>query len=301
MRIGGLGACLLLSAILNLVGFAPLMNFLLGRGGASRPAPRPPVQVRLLNAQVVPPKLQSAVIPPKQEEKIPPPQAPKDKPKAAVPPKDVKPVAADLPEDVAPQAKPQAKTQPKSARPAQTTPSGPLTRPDDKSSAVLPPPGTGNAAPFTTPGNATTPVPGNDGPSGNSPPVESPSPSPSPSNTPGPISDNTAPQTPQLPISPGSNPSDGAIPEKAASPVSFPPQQNSRVVLRKLGGKSLIRVGLKIHPDGHIEAQIVLSSGNAELDAAVLKDLKDWKWNPAEAGGKPVLSERVIKLKLEAD
>ncbi|MCW5871169.1 MAG: TonB family protein, partial [Candidatus Eremiobacteraeota bacterium] len=69
----------------------------------------------------------------------------------------------------------------------------------------------------------------------------------------------------------------------------------------RLGGKSLVRVKLTIYPDGHTDSQIVLSSGNAELDSAVLKDLKDWKWNPAETGGKPVLSERVIKLKLEAD
>ncbi len=301
MRIGRLGACLLLSALLNLVGFAPFMHFLLGRGGASAPAPRPPVQVRLLNAQITPPKLQSPVLPPKQDEKIPPPQTPKDRPKAAVLPKDVKPNPSELPEDVIPQAKPQTKSQPKAAKPAQATPSGPLTRPDEKSAAVLPPPGTGNAAPFNTPGNATTPVPGNDGAPGEAAPAESPSPAPSPSNTPGPISENSHTQPAPPPDSPGTHPNEGVVPEKAASPVSFPPQQNSRLVLRKLGGKSLIRVGLKIHPDGHIDVQIVLSSGNAELDAAVLKDLKDWKWNPAEAGGKPVTSERIIKLKLEAD
>ena len=300
MRIGSLGTCLLLSVLLNLIGFAPFMNFLLGRGGASRPAPRPPVQVRLLNARVEPPKQQNPLTPPKEVEKLPPP-LPKEKPKVAELPKDVKPIKSDLPEEVTPQARPQSKAQPKAAKPAQAKPSGPLTRPDDKSSAMLPPPGTGNAAPFTTPGNATTPVPGNDGPPGEGPTPETGSPTPTPSPSSSPLADNTVPQPTQPPVSPGTNPSEGTIPEKPASPTTFPPQQNSRAVLRKLGGKSIIRVGLKIYPDGHIDSQIVLSSGNAELDSAVLKDLKDWKWNPAEAAGKPVLSERVIKLKLEAD
>ena len=72
-------------------------------------------------------------------------------------------------------------------------------------------------------------------------------------------------------------------------------------MLRKLGGKSLIRLQVKIFPDGHIEPQVLVSSGSPELDAAVLKDLRDWKWDPAELAGKPVLTERPIRLKLEAD
>ena len=271
MRIGSLGTCLLLSALLNLVGFAPLMNFLLGRGGASRPSPRPPVQVRLLNARVEPPKQQNPLTPPKEVEKLPPPPLPKEKPKVAELPKDVKPIKSDQPEEVTPQARPKA------------------ARPDALTAQVT----------LLAPGKATTPVPGNDGPPGEEPAPETESPTPTPSTSP--LADNTNPQPAQPPISPGTNPSEGTIPEKPASPTTFPPQQNSRAVLRKLGGKSLIRVGLKIYPDGHIDSQIVLSSGNAELDSAVLKDLKDWKWNPAEAAGKPVLSERVIKLKLEAD
>ena len=290
----------MVSVLLNLVGLAPLMNFLLGRGGASQPAPRPPVQVRLLNARVEPVKQPAPVVPPKPDEKLPEPVRPKEKPKVADLPKDVKPVkSTELPEDLTPQARPQAKTQqPKTAKSAPAVPSGPLTRPDEKSVATVPPPGTGNAPPFTAPGNATTPVPGP--PAGATEgPVESPTPSPTPSTTPGPVSDNTNPVPPPGPTSPGSNPNEGAIPEKPASPTSFPPNQFSRPVLRRLGGKSMVRVGLKIHADGHLEARIVLSSGNAELDAAVLKDLKDWKWNPAEAGGKPVTTEREIRLKLE--
>lgn len=301
MRIGSLGVCLVVSVVLNLVGLAPLMNFLLGRGGASRPAPRPPVQVRLLNARVEPARVPSPVTPPPPEEKLPEPVRPKEKPKVATLPKDVKPVkSSELPEDLTPQAKPQTKTQqPKAAKSAQATPSGPLTRPDDKSVATVPPPGTGNAPPFTTPGNATTPVPGPPAGPTEPPPAETPSSSPSPSSSPGPVSDNTNPLPSQTPSSSGSNPNEGTTPEKPATPTSFPPNQFSRPVLRRLGGKSMVRVGLKIYPDGHLDARIVLSSGNAELDAAVLKDMKDWKWNPAEAGGKPVITEREIRLKLE--
>ena len=299
MRIGGLGACLLVSALLNLVGFAPLMNFLLGRGGAAPPTPRPPVQVRPLSGRMEPPEQQTPVVPPKESEKVPPLPVPSEKPKVAAPPKDLKPAKNDLPEDLTPQAKPQSKARPKAARPVQP-PSGPLTRPYEKSSTNLPPPGTGHADPFSPPGNAATPVPGEPSP-GEGPTSETATPTPTPSSSPSPVADNNNSQPPLPSPGNGSSPSEGTIAEKPAAPVTFPPQQHSRAVLRKLGGKSIIRVGLKIYPDGHIDSQIVLSSGNAELDAAVLKDLKDWKWNPAEAAGKPVLSERVIRLKLEAD
>ena len=89
--------------------------------------------------------------------------------------------------------------------------------------------------------------------------------------------------------------------EKPAAPRSNPPNNFSRAVLRKIGGKQMIRLMVKIYPDGHIEPQVLVSSGSAELDAAVLKDLKDWKWDPAEAAGKPVMTERPVRLKLEAD
>ncbi len=303
MRIGSLGACLALSVLLNLVGFAPLMNFLLGRGGASRPAPRPPVQVRLLNAKMEAAKPVSPVAPPPPEEKRPEPVRPEPKTKVAALPKDVKPVPSDLPEDVTPQAKPQSKPQPKAAKPAQSTPSGPLTRPDEKSSPILPPPNTGNAAPFSAPGNATTPVPGPTGTPGEAPPVETPTPGPSstPTPTPGPLADShNNPLPSQTPSSPGTNPNEGVVPDKPAYNTTNPPKQYSLKVSRRLGGQFKVQVGLKIFPDGHTEARIVLSTGNSELDEAVLKDMRDWKWVPAEAAGKPVMSERLIRLKLES-
>ena len=173
MRLSGLGTCLVLSVVVNLLGFAPLMNFLLGRAGTSAPPPLPQMQVRLLNAHLEPPKqVAPPPLPPKENE-LPPPIPPSSKPKLSnqTPPKEVKPVLSDLPEDVTPQARPK-QHHPKSSKPAQTLPSGPLTRPDPKSSEVLPPPGTGTSAPVATPGNATTPgIPG-DGLPGEGQPIE---------------------------------------------------------------------------------------------------------------------------------
>lgn len=303
MRIGSLGACLVVSVLLNLIGFAPLMNFLLGRGGTGQPAPRPPIQVRLLNARVEAPKPVAPVAPPPPEEKRPEPVLPKPKSKVAALPQEVKPVSSDLPEDVTPQAKPQTRSQPKAAKPAQSTPSGPLTRPDEKSSPILPPPNTGNAAPFSAPGNATTPVPGPTGTPGEAPPVETPTPGPSssPTPTPGPLADsNNNPLPSQTPFSPGTNPNEGIVPDKPAYNTSNPPKQYSGPVLRRLGGQFKVHVSLKIYPDGHTEPRIVLSSGNSELDEAVLKDMRNWKWTPAEAAGKPVLSERLIRTTLKS-
>jgi TonB family protein len=84
-------------------------------------------------------------------------------------------------------------------------------------------------------------------------------------------------------------------------PKSNPPNANSRQILRKLGGKSFIRLLIKVYPDGHIEPEVLVSSGHTELDQAVLRDLREWRWEPAEVAGKPVLSEKPIRLKLEAD
>ena len=98
----------------------------------------------------------------------------------------------------------------------------------------------------------------------------------------------------------GSNPQ-GTIPDKAATPRGSFPYSNIRAVLRKLGSKTFVRLGLRIHPDGHIDVEILTGSGIPELDQAVLKDLRDWKWEPAEVAGKPVITERPIRIKLEAD
>jgi len=301
LRVSGLGACLVFSVALNLVGFAPLMSFLLGRAGTSPPS-RPQLQVRLLNSHLEPPKQAVVPIAPPKETDVPPPPIPKEKPKVSnhTPPKDAKPIQSNLPEDITPQAKPN-QHHPKSAKPAQAVPSGPLTRPDDKSTTVLPPPGTGTSAPFTAPGNATTPAPPGDGLPGDGQPGGGGTPTPTASNTTSPMADNSSQQASPPPVSNGNNPEQGAIPEKPASPRSNPPNTFSRSVLRKLGGKSMIRLQVKIFPDGHIEPQVLVSSGSPELDAAVLKDLRDWKWDPAELAGKPVLTERPVRLKLEAD
>ncbi|MBS2034154.1 energy transducer TonB [bacterium] len=299
MRISSLGVCLTLSALLNLVGFAPLMTFLLGRGGAATQAPRPPVQVRLLNKQLEPSKQPVAQLPPEPEKAKPPEEKPRPSQQNVSKAQASKPDPNQIPEDEVPKARPEPRKH--SSKPTkETVPSGPLTRPDEKAQTALPPPGSGNSAPFTTPANASTPAPAGPEPLGETG-GETPTPGPAPSDSPPPLTADTNSQPTPPPSSGGDKPDQGTIPEKPAVPRSNPPNTFSRPVLRKLGGKHLIRLTVKIHPDGHIEPQVLVSSGSAELDAAVLNDLKTWKWDPAEAAGKPVLTERQIRLKLEAD
>jgi hypothetical protein len=287
-----LGLCLTFSALLNGVGFAPLMTFLLGRGGATTQPPRPPLQIRLLNKHLEPPKAPVPLeAPPEKAREI-----PKLAQHTSAPPKKAKPGKSENPQEV-----PQARPPRHHSKPSKAAvPSGPLTRPDDRSLAVVPPPTSGNASPFNSPGKTTTPAPPGDGPAGD-PTAETPSPTPSPADSPTPLAADTNTQPATLPVSGGEKPDQGTIPDKPAAPRSNPPNNFSRIVLRKIGGKQMIRLQVKIYPDGHIEPLVLVSSGSAELDAAVLKDLKDWKWDPAEAAGKPVPSERPVRLKLEAD
>jgi TonB family protein len=72
-------------------------------------------------------------------------------------------------------------------------------------------------------------------------------------------------------------------------------------MLRKLGARTFVRLLAKVHPDGHIDVEIVTSSGYNELDNAVLQDLRSWRWDPAEVAGKPVYSEKTFKMNLQAE
>lgn len=93
----------------------------------------------------------------------------------------------------------------------------------------------------------------------------------------------------------------GVIPERAAVPKGSFPNANIRKTLSRLGSKTSIELHLKIHPDGHIDVEVVTSSGEPELDRVVLQDLKGWRWEPARSAGRPVYSEKNLRLKLEAD
>lgn len=155
-------------------------------------------------------------------------------------------------------------------------------------------PGPVASSPTPAPGPATEPAPA--APPGGEPPTPEPAPSPAAPEPP----KQPQPEPSPLSSSHGSNPA-GVIPDKPASPRGSFPNSNIRAVLRKLGSKTFVRVGLRIHPDGHIDVEILTGSGSPELDQAVLKDLRGWRWEPAEVAGKPVVSEKPIRIKLEAD
>ena len=264
MKINGLGTCMVLSLLVNLTGFAPFMDFLLSRQTGSDASPSPPqLQVRLLNAHLEPPHH------PLSTPSHPPPPAP---PRPTRPQTEAKPIQASKPVVLAPRP-----TQPGPHLPENKIPQAPP-RPHHPSSEASPP---------SPPPPATAH------------PTEVETPTPTPSPFPEPASSHLPPLEP--PVSHGDNPHSGVIPDKAAMPKGNPPNANTRKVLDQVGGKSFIRLLIKVYPDGHIEPEILVSSGVPELDQAVLLDLKDWRWEPARAAGRPVPSEKPIKLKLEAD
>lgn len=302
-----LGFYLLLSLLLNLLCFAPLMTFLLTRPSHPRPPQVHTVQVRLLQperketVQVPPPP--PKVEPPKPRPVAPPPRVAQT---TAVPPAarpKPRPVTSEPPE--VPQAprrstprRPQASARPTPPTRSQTSAFQVPSRPQTSPTRFQPGPiGPGNPGPVSsspTPEPATEPAPAN-------PPVGEPA---APETPPSPAAPEP-PQQPQPEPSPlagsqGSNPK-GVIPDKPASPRGNFPNSNIRAVLRKLGSKTFVRVGLRIHPDGHIDVEILTGSGIPELDQAVLKDLRGWRWDPAEVAGKPVITEKPIRIKLEAD
>ena len=267
MRLPGLGACLTLSLALNLVGFAPLMNYLLSHpGGGAAPPTRTQLQVRLINPQREPPRQARTKAPP-----LPSP-IPKIKPAAPVvrkPP--VRPLAAQRPRLEVVRPVPQAPH--RSHRPSTSSPHIP-SRPQPDPVAVGP---VVSAPALTQPAAPLTPTP-------------QPSAQASPSSSPEPL--------PEPPVSQGNDLHQGIIPDRPAMPKTHPPKANIWLV-PKSGGNSSIQLQVKIYPDGHIDVAVLVSSGQPELDQAVLKDLKDWRWDPALVAGKPVLSEKKIKLQLE--
>lgn len=91
------------------------------------------------------------------------------------------------------------------------------------------------------------------------------------------------------------------VADKQAAAATNPPNAATRAVLRKLGARTFIKLLAKVHPDGHIDVEIVTSSGYSELDSAVLQDLRSWRWEPAEVAGKPVYSEKTFKMNLQAE
>jgi hypothetical protein len=295
LRLEGVHFCLAASLVLHLVGFGPTMGLILGRPGAeSQVVPKSTtVKVKLLQPKELPPPPA-----PRPNRPLPPrpvasaPGKPKPQPQPVAAPKPV--TQAQLPQNVPTPTSartyrsiPRTARSTSSPRPAPAH-SGPISQnPGPESGPWQPLPGpSGTPAPEHRETESTpTPRPSSE---------ETPRPLPSPSNAP--LPSNTPLPSPSPPSQPPN-----VIPDKQARPSSNPPNALTRPVLRKLGIKTLVRLLIKCHPDGHIEPEIVVSTGSPELDQAVLNDLRNWRWEPAEVAGRPVYSERPIKLTLEAE
>ncbi|MDX1932435.1 MAG: TonB family protein [Capsulimonadales bacterium] len=57
-----------------------------------------------------------------------------------------------------------------------------------------------------------------------------------------------------------------------------------------------VEIKVTIEADGTHTESIVKSCGNADTDKAILAWIGAWKWEPAQQDGKPVRSERTVKI-----
>jgi outer membrane biosynthesis protein TonB len=69
--------------------------------------------------------------------------------------------------------------------------------------------------------------------------------------------------------------------------------------LRREAFRSYVRVSVSIGKDGASKVSFRESSGNAQVDAIVMRALSQWKWKPAEKFGEPIDSEKNFKFIFE--
>ena len=57
-----------------------------------------------------------------------------------------------------------------------------------------------------------------------------------------------------------------------------------------------MRVRFDVAPDGSCQAELLTSTGNAELDSLTLATLRQWRWEPALRNGEPVSSVEYLRV-----
>ncbi len=68
---------------------------------------------------------------------------------------------------------------------------------------------------------------------------------------------------------------------------------------RPVGFEMTARVKFIIEVDGSTTVSLMQSSGNENIDKAVLKTMRLWKWEPAYKSGKPVKSTETVLVSIE--
>ena len=61
---------------------------------------------------------------------------------------------------------------------------------------------------------------------------------------------------------------------------------------------SSVRVRFAIAADGSFEVELLSSSGDGEVDEAILAAARRWRWKPALRDGQPVSSGQKIRFKI---
>lgn len=165
-------------------------------------------------------------------------------------------------------------------RPQPTMPAAPADTP------VPPPVDTPKPEPTNTP----RPVP-----TATSKPAPTNTPKPEPTNTPRPEPTNTPRPTPR------SEPTNTPKPRgetREAVPVRQP-QPDIPDELKNAEFKSSVRVSVAIDAQGNSSPSLRGTSGNAQIDALVLKALSRWRWKPALDNGIPIASSQRFRFDFE--
>lgn len=122
-------------------------------------------------------------------------------------------------------------------------------------------------------------------------------PKPEPTNTPKPEPTNTPRPTPTPRPEPTNTPKPRGE-TRDAIPVRQP-QPDIPDELRNADFKSSVRVSVAIDAQGNSSPSLRGTSGNAQIDALVLKALSRWRWKPALNNGVPVASSARFKFEFE--
>jgi TonB family protein len=94
----------------------------------------------------------------------------------------------------------------------------------------------------------------------------------------------------------------GQVPEAKARASTLPRMVQTRSLLRQNPARQTsVRLRVHVSSDGRTRCEIVESSGDPVLDAAVLQDLQGWWWTPAQQHGQAVESVETMRLKLQAE
>lgn len=71
--------------------------------------------------------------------------------------------------------------------------------------------------------------------------------------------------------------------------------------VKKQALKTTVRAVFLVAADGSVEVQLTESSGNSEADAAILEQLRRWRFKPGVQAGVPCASSVSVRFNFSVD